>query len=311
MRTNNAQLTVRVCDLVDVVASGQRIEDANVEAKADWIDPKQAARQLSAHANSARGEDILWILGLKEGRGVVELTSTEPAAWFAQVASHFDGPAPRPHDLEVSTESGKVRAILFSTSDPPYVIAARPSEGRSIPEILFRESTGVRYARREELLRILIAKSELPHVEALGCTLLAHDRPGPQPNMVFNADFYFTPATSERIVLPLHRQRGSLRAQGIDVSFDEFELSRPLLSDNFPHLQVGDSEIVLTGPTKVGVHAMGYFPVTELRAHDLLQAQFEFQPAMDTQVATLSIPLTFAPNDQYPCRYVLTSRPWE
>ena len=61
------ELETRVIELVDLVLGGRRVEDDLIECKSEWPDPQKraAARQLAGHANKARDEPILWIIGLE------------------------------------------------------------------------------------------------------------------------------------------------------------------------------------------------------------------------------------------------------
>jgi hypothetical protein len=56
-------------NVIDRVLAKQSIEDDRVEAKAIWPDDtKKTARQLAGQANAARGEPILWLIGVEEKR---------------------------------------------------------------------------------------------------------------------------------------------------------------------------------------------------------------------------------------------------
>lgn len=55
-----------VLRVIEQVKRGQSNEDSRVELKARWIEPEKAARQIAGHANAARGDKILWIIGLDE-----------------------------------------------------------------------------------------------------------------------------------------------------------------------------------------------------------------------------------------------------
>src|SRR6266498_182530 len=74
----------RVLNLVERVLNGARIEDFRVECKGTWPSAAKAARQIAGHANAARGEPILWIIGLDEdnnrvtGAFYVELARRPP-----------------------------------------------------------------------------------------------------------------------------------------------------------------------------------------------------------------------------------------
>ena len=52
--------------IADRLKQGHPIEDARVELKTTWPDPKAAARQIAGHANAAQGEPILWLIGINE-----------------------------------------------------------------------------------------------------------------------------------------------------------------------------------------------------------------------------------------------------
>jgi len=85
-----AQIEARALEAYDLVSSGARREDSGVELKADWPTPDKAARRIAGHANAARGEDILWIVGLDEARGVCPFAPEELANWWSQVRAVFD-----------------------------------------------------------------------------------------------------------------------------------------------------------------------------------------------------------------------------
>ncbi len=64
-------------------------EDSRVELKAVWPeDSAKAARQVAGHANAARGEPILWLIGVDEKKGVVGATFEEITKWWGQVAKY-------------------------------------------------------------------------------------------------------------------------------------------------------------------------------------------------------------------------------
>jgi hypothetical protein len=66
---------------IDRVVRNQPVEDSRVELKAEWPrDPSRAARRLAGHANAARQEPILWLIGVDEGARSV------PGADYANLA---------------------------------------------------------------------------------------------------------------------------------------------------------------------------------------------------------------------------------
>jgi hypothetical protein len=79
------RLEAWVLSVVDQVIAGRRVEDSRLELKADWPDPKVAARRIAGHANAAGSDSILWILGLSEEVGISRLSSVDVADWMPAV----------------------------------------------------------------------------------------------------------------------------------------------------------------------------------------------------------------------------------
>ena len=67
---NSRQIESWALRVIDCVKRGQPNEDFLVELKRDWIDEAKAARRIAGHANAARGENILWLIGFDEKEGV-------------------------------------------------------------------------------------------------------------------------------------------------------------------------------------------------------------------------------------------------
>ncbi|WP_433678044.1 transposase [Nocardia sp. CA-119907] len=69
---NLQRIEARVLDIVTRVVGGGRAEDDSVECKAQWPgDPAKAARRIAAISNAARGDDVIWIVGLDEDGQVI------------------------------------------------------------------------------------------------------------------------------------------------------------------------------------------------------------------------------------------------
>lgn len=134
--------------------SGQPTEDSRVELKALWPDTKQAARRLAGHANASYGDNILWLIGVDEkGRAIIGADGMELATWYPQLQKEFDDNV-APHlvaDVNLSAEGKSVVALLFDTSNAPYVVKV-PNSDRL--EVAWREGTRTRSAMRPELLRL-------------------------------------------------------------------------------------------------------------------------------------------------------------
>ena len=163
MTSQEVELWAR--DIAEVVLSGTKWEDSRVELKSEWPeDSNRAAKRLAGHANAARGEGILWIIGLKEDPpGLTNVEPTEMATWWSKISSEFDGFPPRLEtQVNIRIQNKKVVALYFTTRhEAPYVV--RHKDKSSFPEFVvpWREGTRLRTARRDELLCILVPKQSL------------------------------------------------------------------------------------------------------------------------------------------------------
>ena len=218
------QLEAWVLSIVDAVSTGGRVEDSRVELKADWPEPKAAARRIAGHANAAGTESILWIVGLDEENRVTPITSTDLADWLPKVVAEFDGLAPSLTDLMVPTPASPVVALLFEVSRRPFVVKntvfGQKGGGPVSLEVPWRRGTAVHTARRDELLRILVPRQALPSVESLeaaaevGISAPLDPGYGGQPSQIqraehlawsFNLTLYVTPHVTDILVLPTHK----------------------------------------------------------------------------------------------------------
>ncbi len=121
-----------------------------------------AARRIAAHANAARGGEVIWLIGVDEGAHAVHgASATEPAQWFDQVRAQFEnGWAPSVQIVAVPRKEAVVVAFVFDTSGAPFVVK---SGGKL--EVPWRGSTQTRSARRSELLQILVPRTHVPEIE--------------------------------------------------------------------------------------------------------------------------------------------------
>jgi hypothetical protein len=225
MTIRRQQLEARVIQIVDLVLAGGRVEDDLVECKAAWPDPgkRQIARQLAGHANGARGEPILWLIGLDEKAH--SLTHSEPvevASWWSSVAKWFDGAIPDLTDVVVHVgERRAVRALYFTTDLAPYLITGGGETGALEREVPIRDGTRTRSARRDELLRLLIPAVASPAAHVLSATVQISrgsaiaGRP-PYMEVWLNAKVFFEqPGTPSGVVtLPRHMMRGRIDFTG-------------------------------------------------------------------------------------------------
>src|SRR2546421_10160897 len=98
-------------------------ESDRIEFKSQVTDPVKLARQIAGHANSARGEWILWILGVDEKLGLVGILGLEWAKLWPQVESWFNGNLPRPVIVPFQENGKALTAVAFETTLPPYVVS--------------------------------------------------------------------------------------------------------------------------------------------------------------------------------------------
>lgn len=225
-RLRPQQLEMRVIEVVDLVLAGARVEDDLVECKGEWPDPKKrsAARQLAGHANKAREEPILWIIGLDEkSHGLTSPSPVEFADWWASMSSCFDPPAPElEHHRVVSVgEHQTVTALRFLTDGSPYVIKGGGQDGTLEREVPIRDGTRTRSARRDELLRLLVPAVGPPSAQLLSANLNANYHPETQGRsgrtyLHLTATVFFQqPVVSTGVVmLPAHLMHARLDFDG-------------------------------------------------------------------------------------------------
>jgi hypothetical protein len=269
----NTQIEAWVLDLVDSIGRRQPPEDSRVELKAEWPEPQRAARRIAGHANAAQGDDILWVIGLDEVKGVVEFAPRDVAEWFPQVTSEFDGISPDLRDLVIPTPHGPVVALLLDTSRAPYVVR-NPSFGRVKGEAIewevpWRDGTRIRSATRGDLIRLLAPALAVPEVEVLNASLDLFDKPAQesglgeplhegerQPHLRWELSLrlYITPRTPELVVLPVHRTSLGFRVEGTHKELIDFSYSVPyvhhgsgLRADSHTVIRT-NSEAIIDGP---------------------------------------------------------------
>ena len=164
------QLELITIKAVERVLSGERNEDSLIELKSEWPEVSKA-RQLAGHANSARGEEIIWIIGVDErSRRLSKPIPQDLAQWWAQMSKKFDGQVvPEMMDLAVPIgDEGSVTALAFQTDRSPYLITVQG--GAVEREIPIRDGTRTRSATRYEVLRLLIPAASVPTLTPLGAS---------------------------------------------------------------------------------------------------------------------------------------------
>jgi hypothetical protein len=210
------QVELIVIKAVERVLSGRSNEDSRIEFKATWPDVSKV-RQLAGHANSARSEEIIWIIGVDEKAGrLTNPESQDAAQWWAQMSKRFDERvAPELMDLVVPVgDSGAVTALLFQTDRSPYVITV-PSGGAVEREVPMRDGTRTRSATRYELLRLLTPAANLPTFAVLDASLRLREEEGDKglEGKVFGrVTLYIEQPVDASAFLPAHGMSGSVAA---------------------------------------------------------------------------------------------------
>jgi len=209
--------------IIEQVNAGQPIEDSVVEIKGDYPDSKKAARRIAGHANAARCESILWLLGVDEDKGVIGINEFEFSDWWSQVKAQFEGVVPELIDINVSVEGKIVKALFFETDRPPYVVK-NPDYGVSITciayEVPWREGTSIRSAKHGDLLKILVPVSYLPEIEIFNARLnLNSVKPDSDSLVLFSLSIetYIIPNNKMPLVIPCHRCK--IEIETIDSDF--------------------------------------------------------------------------------------------
>jgi hypothetical protein len=173
-----ARIEAWALEIVDRLKAGQPIEDSRVEVKRKWIPPERAARRLAGHANAARGDAILWLVGLDErdpSTPVVGVDAMEYSTWWSQTSAQFVELAPEVRELNVPTDGRTVVALWIETTRAPFVVKnpmrGTPEGGVAETEVPWREGTSVRSATRSDLIRILVPAISMPEAEVSVCEL--------------------------------------------------------------------------------------------------------------------------------------------
>lgn len=172
---------MRVLQEVERIQSQARgDEDSFVELKRELPeDYRRAARQLAAICNAARGEEVLWIVGVSEDDGVVhDLPSTDLQDWWPRLVKCFDEVAPEMVHIVVPMQDGKsVIGMFFTTDRAPFVVTT-DGNSRVEREIPWREGNRTRSARRQDLIRLLAPISGLPSMELIHATVIVNQTQG-------------------------------------------------------------------------------------------------------------------------------------
>jgi hypothetical protein len=269
---------------------GDHFEDGLVELKSNWpASHFEAARQLAAQANAVAGNALLWLIGVKQGKGVVGAAPQDLARWWPQVRRHFDKVAPRlVADRILDYPTGTAVALMFDPAEPPYVIVYRRGESplkRDITrEVPWREGTAMRTADHDDLIRLLSPAALVPEITAvIGRTnvLRAQERPAddgtPRLSWYMAMRILVRPRSSQPVVFTASdppTARLSL-------------LEREIVLRPFPHafrdtvgglVEVSGTEVIFRGAGSLEMISVGGETEVFGRQPDELTLKFSWKP---------------------------------
>lgn len=253
--------------ITDVENGRQAEDDARFELKSKWPPPNaDTARRVAAHANSARGDDIIWVIGVDEkARKVTGAEASDPAQWEDQLRNHFANrwaPSVRPQVIPWGNTN--VVALIFGTIGAPFLV--RFGENTEVP---WRGSTRVRSATRFELLEMLTPLVRAPEVEILDGRLGQSRSPSEiTPIRIRLALILYLAAHDDHdVVLPLHRMKVSVlngRGRRLDLRFAKADVNRlvsPMATKEVPiespFLHITTDEVVFSRACRLRLLAYG------------------------------------------------------
>lgn len=298
--------------VLDRLERALRLEDDRVEVKRQLpADPLEAARRIAGHANQARSDRILWLIGVVEDPQpeVVGQAPGEPdaEAWWSQVEAKFDEVAPAPTFVHTALSSDKsVLGIGFETTRPPYVV--KLPHDRQSREVPWREGTRVRSANRFDLLRLLTPVGKRPRFSLLQARVyMRPERPVGEPSDAPREDLHWQGHVEyyidceEPLILPDHRSRAVFvtPSQRIDlaltVSSGGSNWSVPGQPPPAGRLAArGDGQLVVNGSAAASFSISGVSPLDGFKSiRSTLKPVLEFR----AQTAGLD-PYTFVENIQ-------------
>jgi hypothetical protein len=301
---NHAEIEYWALGVISAVTSGKRVEDARVELKAKWPDPLRAARRMAGHGNAARGDNILWLIGVDEQHGVVGVNPADLANWWPATCSHFQGPVPIVTPITVHYSNVMVLALLIETGSAPFLVrnpAFGSSSGGPIElEVPWREMTGTRTARHEDLILLLVPRLRLPVIEVLSASLVG-GRKNPTgatvedsrlgPGFEWYASFliYVVPQPGETLVFPAHHITVTISAGGeVGELALRYHRIRP---SNYGSIMDGTADLVAAGPSRLDFNASASYSGAKLPG-DELTARVLLRPAGSDKALIISCDMT-------------------
>jgi Schlafen, AlbA_2 len=283
-----------VLEIADRVLKNEPIEDDRVELKTKWPDDfHKAARQIAGLANQARGQMILWIIGLNEKeKKIVGAEQEEFSDWYNQVKSNFDELfAPSVESLNVQYEDKILVALLFESDRVPFVVKAKDG-GQIHREVPWREMNSTRSAHRRDLIKLLTPSQVLPSIEILNTTLELRYRGMPETSsgkdkLTLKMRLYVIPSEGTRVVIPHHQCQLTIQGFQPKEILLKLHIMRFKPPDNSPFAKSSNDQVIFESPEMVTLIGKGDFEIEEQNVKDII-----VNVNIYSQYAERTIPLT-------------------
>ncbi len=248
-----------------------------------WPKPALAARRLAGMANTARGNPLLWIIGLDRHGKRRRCDLSGLTKWQVSLRPHFDGLMPEMHGLAVTGSDGASCVVLgIETTRAPFVVRMKSPVGALEVPWFDREQREVRSASRLDLVRLFTPLGELPHFEVLEAELTffrnVHARTKATYRWTLDAALYIVPRGDARIVVPLHGCRASVEIPQANFSSRGMEIH--LTADKqSPGVRVTESALLIEGMGRVFFYCVGTTETPDLPWHEPARFNVEISPA--------------------------------
>lgn len=292
--------TIRV---VTRLIAGQSKEDSLVEFKTKLPEPKRAARWIAGHANAARAESILWVLGVDENECKLSpLPPSELSAWWPQVKSIFDEVFPGLQHQFVDVCGGTVHALVFDCTRLPFVVKNQKTqenqEDRGIDrEVPWRDGTSTRSAHRSNLIEILAPVVMLPRLDVLLGNFRTETISNTSYRTTISVMLYIVPRVHQHVVFPHHSMSVTYEQDGHSYKFQEVKVEVPRRQSPWAApgthgiisgtITESSAEIIVRDPGKVRIEVSGEVPFVPL-SHMPVTITVNMGEAFSQKTATVS-----------------------
>jgi hypothetical protein len=243
---------------VEITSRKETFEDDRVELKSKWPESDfEMARQVAAQANTRGGQEFVWLIGIRQKKGVVGAPAKDGSEWLPVLRTYFDeGVMPKLSLHEnLDIEGKQVVALGWESHEPPYVLN-RDGNGRCPAWVPWREGGSVRSADRRELLRILEPLALAPALE-----FVPHARSYIAANVFVGGSglqwklmcwVRVIPRSAKPVVIRYGGTTGRLLLEG---SVDPIPLTLLMYTNDgeTPNRQTGSGEVTFTAPATIGL----------------------------------------------------------